>query len=572
MKEIRFILRKISDQKWFMAAALIMTAVQCLLKLLLPRIMGDIVNIGIFTGNAGEAAALGWKMLGVCVLMGLIGYGSNLLCAFIGQRFALDLRCELYEKISGLSVQQVSSFGSGSLITRLIADTDTCANFVFAIILLVTEPLLIVTGGVIMMWRIAPVFGLFFVIFVAVQLIIMFFFIRMTTPGFMSMRKMIDRMNNHLQNFFSIFRLMKSYGTETEENQKFGETNKAVFDKAYAVQMKLAVFNPVIMLIMELAVACILYLSGKQVSVGAVSVGEMLSAINYAEQVLVSVVAGGRIFRILAETKPSAARIIEVLETEPEMKDGGTPVEEAFRELRMENVRFAYNDGTRVFDSIDFGIRAGEMLAVVGSIGSGKTTLAGLCARLFDPSEGSILMNGTDIRCFRIDDYRRCVSLVEKQSAVLEGTLRDNIVFGRENIDDEAVKRAAETAQLGDYLAKNREGLDTYLVSMGKSLSGGEKQRLTIARALSGNPGLLVLDDSTSSLDYETEKRLFSALRENYPDMAVILTTNRLPSALRADRILVLDKNGKADEGSNSELRERCELYRRMCAAQDMRI
>ena len=571
MNEFRFILKRISRHKWFMAAALLLTAAQCLLKLMLPRMMGDIINTGLFTGDTGKVAGLGWKMLLVCILMGLFGYGANLLCAYIGQRFALDLRCELYRKISGLSVQQVSSFGSGSLITRLSGDTDTCAGFVFAVILLVTEPLLIMTGGIIMMWRIEALLGIFFVVFTVLQLLVMLFFIRRTTPGFMAVRKMVDHMNNHLQNFFSAFRLMKSSGTETDETQKFSETNRAVFDKAYAVQMKIAIFNPMIMLIMESAVACILYISGVKISEGSVSVGAMLSAINYAEQVLISIVAGGRIFRILAETQPSAARIIEVLETEPDIRDGESAAEAVFRDLRMEKVCFAYNDGTRVFDGLDLEIHAGEMLAVVGSIGSGKTTLAGLCARLFDPAAGRILLNGTDIRSLKLEDVRRLAALVEKQSAVLEGTLRENIVFGRENISEESITRALSTAQMGDYLEKHPEGLDTYLVSMGKSLSGGEKQRLTIARALAGEPGLLVLDDSTSSLDYETEKNLFAALRENYPDMAILLTTNRLPSALRADRILVLDKNGKTDEGSDSELRQRCELYRRMCMAQDMR-
>ena len=343
-----------------------------------------------------------------------------------------------------------------------------------------------------------------------------------------------------------------------------------MFEKAWSVHKKLAVFNPLIMLIMDLAVASVLYISGRQVSAGTVSVGVVLSAITYAEQVLMSITAGGNMFRVIAETKPSAARILSVLDAEPDMKDGNQRLEQPFSELCMKDVRYAYPDGTQVFDSLNFRISAGEMIAAVGPIGCGKTTLAGLCARLFDPSSGSVSINGTDLCSLLLEDVRGTAVLVEKQTAVLEGSIQDNIVFGRENIGMDAVLKAVSAAQLDKYIEQSPEGLNTYMLSMGKSLSGGERQRLTIARALAGAPGLLVLDDSTSSMDYETEKNLFIALRSQYPDMAILLTTNRLPSALRADKIIVLDEGKIVGEGTDAELRESCGLYLRMCAAQDM--
>jgi len=222
-----------------------------------------------------------------------------------------------------------------------------------------------------------------------------------------------------------------------------------------------------------------------------------------------------------------------------------------------------------VFDDLNMTLHAGETVALVGPIGCGKTTLASLCNRLFDATDGRILLNGRDIRSWRIADVRSAVALVEKQTAVLEDTLQDNIVFGREGIGRKDVQLAVDTAQLEGLVAKKPQGLDTPLYSMGKSLSGGERQRLTIARALAGAPGLLVLDDSTSALDYVTEARFLAALRESYPQMAVLLITNRLASALKADRILVLNEGRIEADGKEDELRESCAIFRDMCEIQE---
>jgi ATP-binding cassette subfamily B protein len=230
----------------------------------------------------------------------------------------------------------------------------------------------------------------------------------------------------------------------------------------------------------------------------------------------------------------------------------------------MDDISFGYGEGTQVFHSLDLEIHAGEMVAVIGTVGCGKTTLTGLAARLFDVDQGRILLNEEDIRSFYTDDVQRMVALVEKNTAILEGTIWD--------IDEKDVFRALSVAQMEEYLNNSQKGKDTLLLSMGQNVSAGEKQRLVIARALAGGPGLLVLDDSTSSLDYKTEKNLFDAIRKNYPHIAVFFTTNRLPSALQADRMVVLENGRVADEGTDKELRERCELYRRICKAQDMML
>ncbi|MCR5138421.1 MAG: ABC transporter ATP-binding protein/permease [Oscillospiraceae bacterium] len=564
---------RIVRQRSAAAAAIILTAVQCGMELWLPRLMAFAVDEGILGGKPEQINAVGWKMLAVCLVMGLAGYGANILCAFIGQRLALELRGELYGRISSMSVRQVTELGSGSLITRLTTDVDICANYVNALLLLVFEPVLLTVGGVMMMWMISPSLGLVLIAFTALLLIIMTVFIRNTAPGFRKLRLVTDRINARLQNVLGLLRTVKGAGNEQREKARFAESNRMLYDAGFAVQRKIAVFNPLVMLIMNLAVAAVLYSAGAEVANHSIRVGAVLSAITYAEQILVAITAGGRMFKMIAETQPSADRLIQVLETEPEMPADGETLGEAFRELRFDRVSFGYEEGSSVLREISLSVERGETLAVIGPVGCGKSTVAMLCARLADVSGGRVLINEKDIRKLSMSELRRTVALTEKNSAILEGSIRDNIVFGRSGITDDEIRQAVSVSQLEELLEKKPKGLETRLYSMGKSLSGGERQRVTIARALAGRPGLLILDDSTSALDYITEERLLKQIRETYPEMAVLLMTNRLRSAESADRILVLGRDGSpAGEGKADTLRSSCAYYQRMLAVRDGRM
>lgn len=572
MKDLVYMLRRLFRQRIAVLVAVLLTVGQCALKLWLPKMMENTVNNGALAGSLDYVKANGLRMLAVCVVLGILGYAANLLCAVIGQRFALRLRNETYQNISGLSVRQVSGLGCGTLITTLTSDIDQCASLISAIILLVVEPLLLMFGGIGMMWRIAPAFGLMFSAFVAVQLLVMALFIRHTAPGFARVRAAVDAMNSRLQMALSNFSLTKMSNTQAVGQAGFDQRNEALFDTSYRVQKLVAVFNPMVMLLMNMAVGCVLWLSGYRMSAGTVNVGMVLSAITYSEQVLLSIMVGGLMYRKLTEAQPSARRIRRILSMQPDLADGQVRLGGPFRELSFEDVSFAYAEGGKVLDGVDFTIRAGEMLAVIGPIGSGKTTLADLCARLYDATGGRVLLNGRPIGDWRMEDVLGAVALVERQTDVLEGSVEDNVRFGREGIARDEVLRALDAAQLRDYLADKPAGLDTPLASMGRSLSGGERQRLTIARALAGRPGLLVLDDATSALDYGTEQALFDAVRQAYPDMALLLVTNRLYSAIQADRILVLNEGRVEAEGSDETLRAESPLYRRICAVQDRRM
>ena len=569
IKDLWYMIRRMAEQRALLPLAILFTIVRCALGLWLPLLLAEAVDAAIVRADLDSVYAVGWRMLCVCIGMGVFGYAANMLCAVVGQRLALTLREETYSKIGKLSVSQVSQLGHGSLITRLTVDINVCSNLASAMVLLLFEPLTFMIGGIIMMWRIAPHLGMVFVGFVVLQLVVMIFFVYSTAPLFVKVRRKTDALNSRLQSAFAGFRLTKAANMQESEKARMGEDNLALMEASLKVQRRIAIFNPLVMLIMNLAVACVLMLAGNEVATGVISVSMVLSAINYSEQVLLSIASVGNVYRVITETQPSAARIREVIDMAPDMDDGALAWDKPFSELRFENVGFVYPAGGQVFEGLSLALHAGETVALIGPIGCGKTTLASLCDRLFDATEGRILLNGTDIRSWRIADVRSAVALVEKQTAVLEDTLKDNIVFGRDGINDADVQLAVGTAQLEGLVAKKPQGLDTPLYSMGKSLSGGERQRLTIARALAGSPGLLVLDDSTSALDYVTEARFLAALRENYPQMAVLLITNRLASALKADRILVLNGGHIEADGTEAELRESSTLFRDMCDIQE---
>ena len=570
MRELTTMLRAmLRRERLLVLAALLLTATQCALELWLPRLMADTVDLGILRADPSWLGANAWRMLAASAALGLAGYGASVACTVAGEREALRLRGECYARIQRLSVQQVASLGHGSLITRLTVDVEVCAGLIQAFVLFLAEPVLLAAGGIGMMWLLSRRLGLVFAVFVLLQMGVMLLFIRLTARDFVAVRERTDRLNGGLADTLRRFVMIKAFNAQQRETRRFEADCLTLFTSMYRAQRKIAAFNPLIMLLMNLAVAAVLWLSGAEVSGGQLTVGAVLSAINYSEQVLLSLAAAGRMYKVITQAQPSAARLLELLRLSPALEEGGGSLNAPWKALRLEQVDYDYPDGTRALRGIDFTLRAGELLAVVGPVGSGKSTLAALCARLADPSAGRVLVNETPLPALTFQELRRVTALVDRHSAILEGSVRENLLFGREGIGERALRRAIETAQLTQVLEKTPEGLQTYLRSGGGSLSGGERQRLVIARALAGEPALLLLDDSTSSLDYETERRLLRAIRENYPAMAVLLVTNRAVSAALAERILVLDNGRVAGIGSDSALRQSCPLYQRMSLAND---
>lgn len=571
MKDLFFIAKRFGRQRWLLLCAALLTAVSCASELALPNLMAGIVNEGLLGRRIEAVRAGSAAMLAAVLILGLAGFGTFMTCAVARERFALELREELYGKVTALSVGQVEGIGAGALFTRLTGDTAVCASLAEVLLQMLLEPLLLLIGGVVMMWRISRAFDGVFLVFVAIQCVLVLLFVRKTMPLFLKVLAKNDKMNGFLQSELRCLRLIKAYGGEARESAVFG----GLAEEARAAQMGVrrwtAVFDPLILLVVNAAVACILLLSGPRASGGALRAGSILEAMTYAEQVLLSIVVSGRLFSQMAEARASAGRLSEVLRAQPSVVSGENPVPpEGIGRLVLRDVSFCYPaGGAPVLSGLDLTFERGAFVAVCSSAGCGKTTLSRLLCRVWDPTSGQILADGTDLRRCRLEDVRRSIAVVEKNMDIIEGTIGENILYGRGDVTAADVEWALEVTGADELVRALPEGLDAWAVSLGASLSGGDKQRLALARALAGRPSILVMDDCTSSLDYTTEGDILRSIRKNCPELTVILMTQRIPSVQGADLVVCIGEDGRAVSGTAQELKERSPLFALLCRSQE---
>lgn len=571
LKNLVFISKRFWRYRWLLLCAAILTAVSCAAELALPRIMADIVNEGLLERRVETVQAGGAAMLITAFVLGLAGFGTFIACAAARERFALELRGELYEKITALSVAQVEAIGAGPLITRLTGDTNLCASLAEIFLQMLLEPVLLLIGGVVMMWRISHAFDAVFLAFIALECTLVLLFVYKTMPLFLNVLEKNDRINGFLQSELRCLRLIKAYGGGARESAAFENFAEEIRASQMRVRNWTALFDPLILLVVNSAVVCILLLSGLQATAGGLRAGSILEAMTYAQQVLLSIVVSGRLFSQVAEARASAGRLAEVLCTEPSIIGGEMPVPpDGIGRLVLRDVSFRYPSvGAPVLSGLDLTLERGAFVAVCGSAGCGKTTLSRLLCRVCDPTSGQILADGTDLRSYCLDGVRRSIAVVEKNMDIIEGTIAENILYGRTDIPEADVQWALEITGAAQLVRALPEGWDAWARSLGATLSGGDRQRLALARALAGRPSVLVMDDCTSSLDYTTEGAVLRSIRRNCPNLTVILMTQRVPSVQGADLVVCIDEDGKARSGTAEQLRESSPLFALLCRSQE---
>lgn len=563
LKDLFFISKRFWRHRRLLLCAAVLTAVSCVAELALPNMMAGILNEGLLGRRIEAVQAGSAAMLITVLILALAGFGTFMVCAAASERFALELREELYEKITTLSVGQVEGIGAGPLITRLTGDTAVCASLAQVLLQMLLEPVLLLIGGVVMMWRVSRAFDTVFLAFVALQSVLVLLFIYKTMPLFLNVLGKNDRMNGFLQSELRCLRLIKAYGGEARESAAFDSLAEEIRAAQIDVRRWTAFFDPLILLVVNFAVACILLLSGSQ----ALRAGSVMEAMTYAEQVLLSIVVSGRLFNQVAEAKASAGRLAEVLRAEPAVTGGETPVPPGgLGKIVLRNVSFRYS-GAPVLDQLDLTIERGAFVAVCGSAGCGKTTLSRLLCRVCDPTSGQITADGADLRSYQLDSVRRNIAVVERNMDIIEGTITENILYGREGISEEDIAWALETSGTAELVRAFPEGRDAWASST--SMSGGDRQRLALARALAGRPSVLVLDDCTSSLDYATEKSVLRSIRENCPGLTVILMTQRVPSVEGAELVVCIGEDGRAKSGTAEQLRQSSPLFALLCRSQE---
>ncbi len=540
------------------------------MDLLQPTLMSDIVDNGIL----GDAAAdenlryvliTGLKML----VFSLIGCFGGIASAAFGtaaaQKMGNDLRKDAFAKVMHMSFQQTDKFTTGSLVTRLTNDITAIQEFVAMSLRMFVRTGMQFIGGIAVILTLNVNFGLVLVISLPVQLIAVAIIMKKASPLFSIVQSRLDKVNSVVQENVSGARVVKAFTREEYEINRFDNANTDLMTTNLKVQKLLATLNPILMIIMNASVIAIIMIGGFQVEAKAMQVGEVMAAVTYITQILMSVMMVGMMFQQVSRSAASMKRVNEVLSTNPVISDGHKSADsDNSGTVEFRNVGFSYpgSSGKPVLSGINLKAEKGQMIAILGSTGCGKTSLVNLVPRFYDATKGDVLVDGVNVKDYDVDTLRSKIGVVLQKSELFSGTVAENIRWGCETATDEEVKTAAKIAQAEEFIDGFNDGYDTMISEKGASLSGGQKQRMAIARAIIKKPEILIFDDSTSALDLSTEAKLHKALRENLSGVTIIMIAQRIASVMRADKIAVLENGSICAFGTHKELMESSSVYR----------
>lgn len=540
------------------------------MDLLQPTLMSDIVDNGIL-GNAAADENLRYVLItGLKMLVfSLIGCFGGIASAAFGtaaaQKMGNDLRKDAFAKVMHMSFQQTDKFTTGSLVTRLTNDITAIQEFVAMSLRMFVRTGMQFIGGIAVILTLNVNFGIVLVISLPVQLIAVAIIMKKASPLFSIVQSRLDKVNSVVQENVSGARVVKAFTREEYEINRFDNANTDLMTTNLKVQKLLATLNPILMIIMNASVIAIIMIGGFQVEAKAMQVGEVMAAVTYITQILMSVMMVGMMFQQVSRSAASMKRVNEVLSTNPVISDGHKSADsDNSGTVEFRNVGFSYpgSSGKPVLSGIDLKAGKGQMIAILGSTGCGKTSLVNLIPRFYDATEGDVLVDGVNVKDYDVDTLRSKIGVVLQKSELFSGTVAENIRWGCETATDEEVKTAAKIAQAEEFIDGFNDGYDTMISEKGASLSGGQKQRMAIARAIIKKPEILIFDDSTSALDLSTEAKLHKALRENLSGVTVIMIAQRIASVMRADKIAVLENGSICAFGTHKELMESSSVYR----------
>lgn len=552
---------------------------EAVFELIVPLVMAQIIDVGIANGDRGYVLRMG----GVMVLLGLVGLGCALICQYCAARasqgFGTVLRSEMFRHINTLSHGEIDQIGTPSLITRITNDVNQLQLAVAMLIRLVVRAPFLVIGATVMAllldWKLACIF------FVAAPLMALVLYLVMSRsiPFYRIIQKKLDRISLITRENLSGVRVIRAFSRQEKEKERFAQASEDQMSTSIAVGRISALLNPLTSAIINLAIAAVIWFGGFRVDAGGMTQGEVIAFVNYLNQILLAMIVVANLVVIFTKAAASGTRVDEVLELHPSIVDRvSRPAQEVegSPEIAFDAVSFAYPDaGAYSLSDISFTVARGQTLGIIGGTGCGKSTLVNLIPRFYEVSQGSIKVDGVDVRDYPMEQLRGKVGIVPQRAVLFSGTLRQNMQWRKQDATDEEIWQALETAQAASFVRKMPDGLDSVILQGGKNLSGGQKQRLTIARALVGEPEILILDDSASALDFATDAALrqaiakFSAGRGNR--MTTIIVSQRANTVRYADQIVVLDDGKAAGIGTHEQLLESCQTYREIYWSQNER-
>ena len=553
----------------------ILIVLEVICELLLPLVMSEIVDTAIPTGDVGYIFKMGLVMLALAGVAMFCGVFASKYAAFASQGFGANLRQCLFDKVQEFSFADIDRFSSASLITRMTNDVNAMTMMLaMGLRMLVRAPVMLV-AALCISFTLNAKLALVLVVVIPLMLIAVGGLMFICTRLFETMQKKIDNLNNTLQENLVAIRVVKIFVRADYERKKFKKSNDELMDAALAVGLRIIAILPIMMLAMNGATVAVLYFGGRMVMNATFDLGQLQAFINYIVQILMSVMMVAMSLLQLSRAQACAHRINEVLNTEPSVEDKpeagkqGLPAPKG--EVEFRDVSFKYvatGTGDDVLSHISFDVKPGQFVAIVGGTGTGKSSLVNLIPRFYDVTGGAVLLDGVDVRDYPLEELRSRIGMVLQTNVLFTGTIRENLKWGKEDATEEEIIQAAKDAQAYDFIMSFPEGFDTLLDQGGTNVSGGQKQRLCIARAMLRKPAILILDDSTSAVDSATEAAIRQSFAQNLKDTTVIIIAQRISSVQYADEILILDDDHIAGQGTHEELLASNQIYQEIYQSQ----
>lgn len=544
---------------------------EAVLELYLPLLMAEVIDKGVLTGDTQYVVKMGGVML-IIVTVGLL---CALVCQYMAsvtsQGFGTELRHAVFSQISRLSHAELDRFGIPSLINRVTNDVNQLQYAVAMLIRLVIRAPFLCIGGIVMAMYIDLKLSLVIIIAIPLFVLIITWVMKKTVPLHRRVQEKLDKLTRILRENLSGVRVIRAFARTGQEQERFDESTGAHTDAAIRVGKISALLNPATQLIMNAAILAIVWFGGLRVETGGMTNGEIIAFINYVNQILLALIVVANLVVTFTKAFASSGRVLEVLETQPSIQDGegNPPCPENAPAVTFSHVCFSYGGGEEELTDINFSVPKGSMVGIIGGTGSGKSTLMHLLMRFYDVTDGCVSINGADVRSYTLQELRQKIGVVPQQTELFSGTIADNIRWGKEDATDKEIREAARMAQAAEFIEQKEKGYDEPVERGGANLSGGQRQRLTIARALVRRPEILILDDSSSALDYATDAALRKAIRSGTNGMTVFMISQRVSAVKQSDMILVMDDGRLAGAGSHDELLDGCAVYQEICRSQE---
>ena len=530
----------------------------------IPRLMSFIINNGVANRDVAYIFKIGGVMLCACLVMVIGGIGGAYFAAKASVSFSADLRSDLFKKIQGFSFADLDEFSTGSLVTRLTNDLQQIQNMIAMSLRMALRAPGMLVGGFIMALGLNSELAMILLIVIPLLGISIFLIMRTAYPLFGKMQTALDNLNNGIKETLTNIRVVKSFVREDHELQKFTGLNDELKDKTLKAMNIVIMTMPVMTVFMNITSCAVVWFGGNRIIAGDMPVGDLTAFITYVTQILMSLMMVAMVILTSSRSMASFARVSELLKFEPELNDENAASRDKLVEsgsIEFKNVAFAYKK-TNVLKNISFKVEPGETIGILGPTGCGKTSMVQLIPRLYDVTEGEVLVDGTDVRDYSLKNLREGVGMVLQYNTLFAGTVYENLRWGNEDADDEEVRRFAAYAQADGFVNEFKEGYEHMIEQGGSNVSGGQKQRLCIARALLKKPKILILDDSTSAVDTATERRINEAFNSELKGTTKLIIAQRVSSVKDADRIIVMEDGSIVDIGTHAELISRCEEYK----------